>query len=142
VHFNFPEPIGDDSCELAKRWILDPHLAALLLEMDWFAREEASRTGFRWPGLWIISGFRTQEVQAALDSPAENSLHTRCPSMAVDLRVGGDPASSTPPSLWNLLGVWWELHGGRWGGRFGTRPGQEVPRINEKEMNHFDLFSL
>lgn len=51
-----------------------------------------------------------------------------CPSLAADLRVGNQPASLTPPTVWTVYGTLWESMGGRWGGRF-TPP----------DWNHFDI---
>lgn len=81
-----------------------------------------------WPGLFVISGFRTRAAQAEINPSAPNSLHTRCPSLAVDLRVGDLAASSTPRDVWAFLGGIWKTLGGRWGGDF-----------SDEDLNHFDL---
>ena len=123
--------VGTDGCSLSRRWILNPTLADMLVQLDELAEREVSAQGFRWPGLSIISGYRSFEFQAVLNPLAPNSLHTRCPSLAADLRVGDFPASVTPPTLWALLGRIWSSLGGRWGGTF-TPP----------DSNHFDLLAL
>jgi len=67
----------------------------------------------------------------ALNPQAEaavQSRHLYCPALAVDLRVGNQPASLTPPTVWAALGVPWETMGGRWGGRF-----------DPPDYNHFDI---
>ena len=81
--------------------------------------------GLRWPGLWIISGFRTPSLQLELNPSVPNSFHTTCPSLAVDLRVADLPASTTP-EFWNFLGPIWKSLGGTWGGDFN-------------DPNHFDF---
>lgn len=85
-----------------------------------------------WPGLWIISGYREQPVEPALNPGQEAavaSLHRVRPALAVDLRVGNEPASLTDPSVWAFVGQLWETrYNGRWGGRF-----------NPPDWNHFDL---
>jgi len=99
--------------------------------MDEEAARQFSAQGLRWPGLFVISGYRSSRVQASVNPLAPNSLHTRCPSLAADLRVGDIPASLTPFEWWELLGGIWGTLGGRWGGRF-TPP----------DLNHFDLQAL
>lgn len=87
--------------------------------------------GICWPGVWIISGYRTSPVEPAFNPgapPARKSCHLVRPALAVDLRVGNAPASTTDPSVWAFLGGIWERLGGRWGGRF-----------NPPDWNHFDL---
>ena len=76
------------------------------------------------------------EAELSRDSPvARRSLHmaTRVgqpASLAVDLRVGNQPASTTPLEIWSWLGTIWKrvAPGGRWGGDFAAR-----------DVNHFDL---
>ena len=106
-------------------------MAGFLVEMDADADRQFSTQGFRWPGLFVISGYRSRGLQAEINPLAPNSLHTRCPSLAADLRVGDIPASVTPFEFWAFLGQIWERFGGRWGGRF-TPP----------DLNHFDLKAL
>lgn len=123
--------VGDDPCELARRWILEPALASLLVRLDELATAQFATEGIRWPGLWIISGYRSPLSQARINPSAPRSLHTRCPSLAADLRVGDQPASITTQEIWAFLGSRWEQLGGRWGGRFSP-----------PDMNHFDLATL
>jgi len=136
-----PEPIGADSCRLSERWVLDLMLAEMLVNLNGFFEQSFTSSGLRWPGIWIQSGFRTPAHQATLDSPATSSLHTRCPAMAADLRLGGLHARITAPETWAALGGKWKLMGGRWGGDFkdDQHPG---PGVNLREMNHFALFRL
>lgn len=123
-----PEAIGDDACGLARRWVLDPTLAAMLVRLEAEARRQFDAGGIRWPGLRIISGFRTSEHQAQLNPAVTQSYHTRCPSLAADLRLGADPPVGDLTNIWAILGGIWELMGGRWGGRF-----------QQADLNHFDL---
>ena len=103
----------------------------MLVALDRRAAQELSAEGFRWPGLSIVSGYRSQALQAVINPLAPKSLHTRCPSLAADLRVGDMPASLTPPALWAKLGRIWSSLGGRWGGFFSP-----------PDPNHFDLKAL
>ena len=111
-----PQRVGADSCDISRRWLLDPTLVSMLQTLDGWANAESARKGIRWPGLFIISGHRTQKMQAYENPDAPNSLHLRCPALAVDLRVGGTAASVTSDPIWNWLGARWRLMGGRWGG--------------------------
>lgn len=124
-------PVADDSCSLSRQWVLDPTLADMLVRLDAWATRSFSAEGLRWPGLFVISGFRSALLQAETNPLAPASLHTRCPSLAVDLRVGDLPASLTTVETWAFLASHWFSLGGRWGGRF-TPP----------DNNHFDLPSL
>jgi len=81
---------------------------------------------FTWPGLYIISGFRTPARNAEVDG-APRSLHMACPSRAADLRVGTVEGVSSE-AVWAILGGMWRLMGGRWGGNF-----------RDPDLNHFDL---
>jgi len=99
----------------------------MLVQLDQRARETFAAEGLRWPGINIISGFRTQSQQAQVNPDVPDSLHTRCPSLAADLRVGDLPASTTPIDLWRFLGAIWQRQGGRWGGTFRT-----------PDVNHFE----
>jgi len=125
---------GDDSCGLQRRWTLDPTLADMLVDLDEWARRTFAAARFRWPGLFIISGYRSAGLQAELNPLAPASLHTRCPSLAADLRVGDVPASITTPEFWAVLGQRWRQMGGRWGGDFLPPEGPDY--------NHFDLQAL
>jgi uncharacterized protein YcbK (DUF882 family) len=122
-----PERIGNDDCGLARRWILNLGLASMLVRLNGMAEERFASTGIRWPGLSIISGYRSRADQARINPDAPDSLHTRCPSLAVDLRVGAVRGVEAP-EVWQVLGSMWELLGGRWGGRF-----------RDQDLNHFDL---
>lgn len=62
------------------------------------------------------------------EPPATQSLHLECPSLAVDVRVGNQPASLTDPTVWAFVGLEAEALGLRWGGRF-----------DPPDWNHFDL---
>lgn len=123
-----PEPLGTDACSLARRWVLDAGLAGRLVALDRELADRFATSWVRWPGLWIISGYRSRARQAEINPAAPDSLHTRCPSLAADLRVGGVPAGGTEEDLWWVIGMIWETLGGRWGGRF-----------DPPDPNHFDL---
>ena len=123
-----PERVSRDACVLQRRWLLDPTLVSMLQALDGWASEQASRVGVRWPGIFIISGHRSTASQARENPDAPASLHTRCPSLAADLRVGNVPASLSGGPVWDWLGARWQMMGGRWGGRFSVR-----------DENHFDL---
>jgi len=132
----FPMRADADACLLSRRFLLAPALVQMVQNLDRWADREIARTGLRWPGLYVISGQRTAAVQAQVNPDAPASLHTRCPSVAVDLRLGtvaGLPADS----VWELLGGRWKLMGGRWGGDFS--PGKDLFGVNRQEQNHFDL---
>ena len=120
-----------DSCGLARRWVLAPLLAQNLIAMDNMAAEIFTSQGVRWPGLWIISGHRSATRQTRVNPDAPNSLHTRCPSLAADLRVG-NLAASTTPDFWPFLGTLWKSLGGKWGGDFKPEP----------DVNHFQLLTV
>ena len=122
------ERLTNDWCGLANRWVLDPTLAQDLVVLNQFAQAHFSAEGIRFDGLTIISGHRSQRLQIIVNPDAPRSLHTACPSLAADLRVGVKPASTTGPQMWFQLGSWWEMMGHRWGGRF--RP---------PDLNHFDM---
>ena len=105
----------------------------MVLLMDGVARQRFAAAGLRWPGLWIVSGHRTAKDQARVNPAVPNSLHVRCPSLAVDLRVG-QVAGVATPEVWRALGDVWKAMGGRWGGDFKDRLGQPT-----HDDNHFDL---
>jgi len=123
-----PEAINGDACGLARRWVLDSALAEALVLLERLAEERFASPLTRWPGLWIISGQRTKAHQASLNPLVEDSRHTRCPSLAVDLRVGTIPGFSDGGLLQFAGAIWIEL-GGRWGGTFTDFP----------SPNHFDI---
>ena len=122
------EPIENDLCGISRRWVLDPTLAGMLVRTEAWVERIFSAEGLRWPGLYIISGYRTAQQQAEINPDNPQSLHVRCPSLAVDLRVGDVPASVTPLDIWQIVGNAWRAQGGRWGGDF-PKP----------DVNHFDL---
>jgi len=103
----------------------------MLVRLDLDAARRFSAQGLRWPGLFVISGWRSRVLQLEINPSAPNSLHTRCPSLAADLRVGDVPASITPFAVWAQLGGIWSALGGRWGGTFAP-----------PDANHFDLIAL
>lgn len=125
---------------LAGRWGLDPILAAAVVDLEKWAVCEMAACGLRWPGIYVISGYRPDPVERQLGaSPttAARSLHmvTRdgAPAaLAVDIRVGNIPASVTPLEFFGWLSRGWKIVtvglGGRWGGDF-----------QEPDINHFDL---
>lgn len=109
----------------------------MLIALDTEAARIFSAEGLRWPGAYVISGYRSRWVQAQVNPniPPTKSLHNRCPSMAADLRVGDQPASTTPVEVWRFLGTIWKSMGGRWGGDFGAGfAGGPTP-----DLNHFEL---
>ena len=124
-----PTPVGNDSCRIQGRWLLAAALADSLIALDRWAAAQFSAQGLRWPGLTIISGHRPPSVQTRVNPFAPASKHTRCPSMAADLRVGSEPASVTDATVWRWLGVKWKTigQGGRWGGSFRV-----------EDLNHFE----
>jgi len=123
------ERIGtDEVCSLSRRWLLEPTLARMLIATDQTMAEVFSSEGIPWPGLFIISGFRSKAEQAEVNPSNPNSFHTCCPSLAADLRVGDLPASVTTPELWSQVGIVFKRKGGRWGGDF-----------NPPDYNHFDI---
>ena len=132
------ERVEADAEGLVRRWGLDPRTADAAVALEVAARCALAPCGLRWPGIYVISGFRSSPVEAELSrsSPvARRSLHMatrmgRPASLAVDLRVGGQPASTTPVEVWAFLGSLWKsaVPGGRWGGDFAA-----------PDVNHFDL---
>ena len=121
--------VTDDACALSRRWALDPRLAGMVVALQARARDAFASQGIRFPGLWVISGWRSRTRQAGINPLAPDSRHTLCPSMAVDLRVGDLPASTTPTEIWATLGAIWKRLGGRWGGEFG-------------DPNHFEALTV
>lgn len=133
-----PEVVNDETtaCGISMRWTLDPKLAEMVIALARFTRERLTPAGIRGPAIIIISGYRTPETQAGLNPTVAKSCHVKCPALAVDLRLGIiEGIDRLAPELWAILGTYWEQMGGRWGGRFGV----PIGRINEDEMNHFDL---
>lgn len=124
--------VGTDACSLSRRWTLSPTLARMLVALETEATRLFSAQGFRWPGIFVISGYRSPRLQARLNPLAPQSRHTFCPSMAADLRVGNLPASTTPTEFWAFLGTIWKKMGGRWGGDF---------TVPEPDPNHFEALA-
>jgi len=124
--------VGRDACDLSIRWKIDLNLARGLVALDEWAARKIRAPGIRWPGLFIISGFRTPEQNRAAGG-APNSEHLECPAMAADLRVGTVEGIESS-ELWAILGNRWKLTGGRWGGDFGW---EGSPFPNPREWNHF-----
>ena len=119
-----------DACSISRRWLLEPALAHIVVEVEDLAARSMAAEGIRWPGLFIISGHRTARAQTEANPFQAHSLHRRCPSLAVDLRVGDIPATSTPFPVWSFIGDLFKQHGARWGGDFtSTTP----------DLNHFYL---
>jgi len=104
----------------------------MLVRLEARAAAIFSAEGLRWPGIFIISGHRSAAKQAFVNPSVPSSLHTRCPSLAVDLRVGDTPASTTATEVWGFLGTLWKALGGRWGGDFRPRP----------DFNHFEKLTV
>lgn len=129
-----PEPVGDDWCRLSTRWKLEPTVAKMLVGLDQWAKINLARKGYPWPGIFIISGFRSKRRQQEVNPEAPNSLHTRCPSLAVDLRIGNLNVGMDKDQVWFWLGAQWKMLGGRWGGDFHDEFGQ----LRTDELNHFD----
>ncbi len=128
------EEIARDPCGMVRRWALSPLLASMLLALDGWACGVFSSKGIRWPGLFIVSGYRAQPVVSAFQPAlpaAIKSRHRRLPSLAADLRVGHVKATQTPIEVWTFLGLHWERQGGRWGGNF-----------RKPDPNHFDIDPL
>lgn len=129
-----PEKIADDRCGMARRWVLHPLLASALVDLERLAQKRFATSGIRWPGLWIISGNRTAEAQAVLNPDVSDSLHVRCPALAVDLRVGSIPEAGRD-ALLDFAGATWLDLGRetgldyRWGGTFSDFPNRA----------HFDI---
>ena len=124
-------PVGRDPCGLQRRWLLSAAVASRLVAMDQIADEDFSAAGIRWPGLFVISGYRPEPIQSIWNPdapPAAFSFHRRCPSLAADLRVGTTPATLTPLETWAYLGGIWKVLLGRWGGDF-----------DPPDPNHFDF---
>lgn len=118
-----PSRVGSNWCQLSNGWKLDPSLASRLVRLEQQASEGFGRY---WPGLYIISGYRSPRHNADIGG-APQSFHTSCPSLAADLRVGS-VAGLGSDEVWAILGGMWRLMGGKWGGTFRT-----------PDPNHFDI---
>ena len=120
------ERVERDACGISRRWAVDIGLAEMVVDLGVLAVERFSSQGLRFPGLFVISGYRSRALQAQINPDVADSLHSRCPALAVDLRVGDFPASTTPASIWGVLGRIWKELGGSWGGDFSP-----------PDLNHF-----
>jgi len=120
---SLPSRVGPDPCILGQRWGLSLDLADKLVSLE--AQASKRFMGF-WPGLYIISGYRSPSHNAEVGG-VPGSLHTACPALAADLRVGRVAALGSD-EVWAILGGIWRLMGGRWGGSFQS-----------PDPNHFDL---
>lgn len=76
---------------------------------------------FIWPGIFIISAQRSIEHNRNVGG-VEGSLHTLCPSPAVDIRVGAVATGDAANPMLDWLGARWMQMGGRWGGLFTDHP--------------------
>jgi len=123
---SLPSRVGRDACTIEARWQLQPRLARLLVQMQDHFTKAFRPTGFPFPDIWVVSGYR-DAVKNREVGGAPDSRHLRCPSEAADLRIGNVEGLENL-EVWQMLGGWWELNGGRWGGRFS------IP-----DPNHFDL---
>jgi len=121
-------PVGTDACSIQRRWAIRALVADTAVGVESAAVQIFSAEGLRWPGLWIISGYRSERLQSQINPANPASLHSTCPSLAIDMRVGDVPASVTPYEQWAFVGTLWKARGGRWGGDF------PVP-----DLNHFDF---
>ncbi len=90
----------------------------MVVQLDALVATRFAGQGLRFPGLFIISGFRSKTTQAQINPSVPDSLHSQCPALAVDLRVGDVPATTTPASIWGVVGRAWKELGGSWGGDF------------------------
>jgi len=125
-----PSRVPVDACDWSDSWGLDPALASKLSQMQrWWSNLDTGLSGpglLKFPPLYIISGMRSKKHNDEVGG-APASFHLRCPSLAADLRVG-QVAGLDSDELWAILGGWWRLHGGRWGGTF-----------SDPDPNHFDI---
>jgi len=120
-----------DACGISTRWSVHPVVADLLVTVEQESKAEFSAAGIPWPGLFIISGYRSPAEQAVVNPDNPGSLHVRCPALAVDLRLGDIPATLVPIEMWARVGQVWKRHGGKWGGDF-----------NPPDPNHFSIPGL
>jgi len=104
----------------------------MLVRLESRAAAIFSAEGLRWPGVFVISGHRSTARQIEINPAVPGSLHTECPSLAADLRVGDTPASTTATEVWAFLGSIWKALGGRWGGDFRPKP----------DFNHFEATTV
>jgi len=121
------EEIDLNARGLSRRWGISTGLACHLVLVAALAKGLAAAEGFRWPGLYIISGYRTAAQQREVNPSFPASKHTRCPALAADLRIGDYPASVTPVEIWAFVGRLWRDTGGIWRGD-----------TIDDERNHFE----
>jgi len=122
-----------DACSLSRRWLLEPIIARALVETEAVAQRSFAAQGIRWPGIFIISGHRTAAQQKEANPSNPVSHHRCCPSLAVDLRVGDLPASTTPTPFFEFIARAMEVYGIKWGGSF------QDPFEGFFERNHYYL---
>jgi len=127
---SLPSRVPNDPADWSPTWGLECALEDKLSQMQrWWTslRTGLTVSGFkRFPPFYIVGGHRTAARNREVGG-APDSRHMGCLSSAADLRVGNVPGLDSP-ELWAILGGWWRLHGGRWGGTFST-----------PDDNHFDL---
>ena len=125
------ERVTTDACGLSRRWIIHPQLAGMLVRTEQWLAQIFAAEGLRWPGLFVVSGWRSASTQAQVNPANPTSKHRWCPSVAADLRIGDLPASTTPRELWAIVGTLWKAQGGRWGGDF-----------RDPDDNHFEMLTV
>jgi len=124
-------PVGRDPCSLQRRWLIRADLARDLVRLDQWADDAFSSRGVRWPGLTIISGYRSLQRQLEVNPSVPNSLHTRCPALAVDLILGGIDLPPFDQPTFDWLGHKWISMWNTWGGKF-----------DPPDINHFAMATV
>jgi len=127
------ERVDGDACSLSRRWLLEPVIAVALVETETVAQGIFASQGLRWPGIFIISGHRTQAQQEEANPSNPSSHHRCCPSLAVDIRIGDLPASVTPRPFFKFIADALAIHGIKWGGDL------EDEFLALLEQNHYFL---
>jgi len=129
-----PAPLTQDPCTLAPAWGISVHLARKLNAVAL----DVERAGLGL--LTIISGFRTCEHQAELDSqgrpaaPCNLSTHTTCPATGADVWAAAVDSSERTDGVKLALITIAERHGLRVGGG-GPVKANGIP----VDWNHWDL---
>jgi len=127
-----PQSLDGSTCEeLVSRWGISVELATRLLELSRIWTVRFGGIG----SLRIISGYRTQEEQEALElegrpaAPDELSTHRSCPA------TGADVLRPLEPGTYELLeyGTLIRRAGLRWGG------GSPAPDGIPTDWPHLDL---
>jgi len=102
----------DDPCELSERWrVSDTLISRLLLSVADYEAETRDT-------VWIISGYRTEREQRALQqagrptAPDDLSTHRSCPATGVDVSLGFAPVR-IQKAIWGRIVT---MNGLRWGG--------------------------